>query len=128
MIPVNNKVLKIYLFSVIICGSVYWPIKIKDLETTHFYMTIWMISIMAFAAIANVVMGLDWKKTIVSCGLTLPTVTFIKIVIDFFIDPTSHSLWPFEIIIVFITGFLQANLGFIIGLVIRKFNKKVDEE
>jgi hypothetical protein len=119
----KRKVLSVYLLSVIICGSVYWPIKTIDLGTSNFYIGVWVLAMITLATLATSELGLNWKKIMISCSLTIASVIFIKAVVDIIFDPTSHNLLPFELVIGYMAGFALANFGFLIGLMIRKANK-----
>lgn len=54
---------------------------------------------------------------IAPAGLILATI--VKIIIDGIADPTSHNLWPFEIILLSLLGFAAALIGAGISLVVK---------
>jgi len=51
------------------------------------------------------------------------TALVIKIIIDWQFDPTSHNLFPFEIIIDFVVISIASLIGAAIGFIYRKFRK-----
>ena len=51
----------------------------------------------------------------------------IKIIIDCIADPTSHNLWPFEIIILSIIIFLSVLIGLGLGILIKKVAAKFSQ-
>lgn len=58
-------------------------------------------------------------------ALAVPTVVVVRIVVDIFLVPDSHNLWPFELLISLILGFLVAGPGAVLGSVLsRQMNKK----
>lgn len=44
----------------------------------------------------------------------------LKIVIDIFIDPTDHNLWPFELVLYMIAAFIFSGAGVGLGWGMRK--------
>ena len=58
-------------------------------------------------------------------GASVPAAVFVRVIVDCIKDPTSHNLWPFEIVIAALVGFACAVTGSIVGSVIaRLFAKK----
>jgi uncharacterized membrane protein len=58
-----------------------------------------------FAGVARV-----WRTTY-SLGSTVVAVVFVRVLVEGIQDPTSHNLWPFEVVIALILGFGCAFLG-----------------
>ena len=44
-----------------------------------------------------------------------------RVVVDTMRDPTSHNLWPFEVVIAFMVGLAGAVPGALIGSAIRRW-------
>jgi len=51
--------------------------------------------------------------------------TIIKIIVDLNIDPSSHNLFPFEVLISGFVGLVAAVIGSAIGMIYKRFRKKV---
>lgn len=54
-------------------------------------------------------------KTVNVVGVSVPVTVFARVMMDGVKDPTSHNLWPFEIIIALLTGFSCALIGAVAG-------------
>jgi hypothetical protein len=54
-------------------------------------------------------------------GMTVPGVVMIRIIVETTKDPTSHNLWPFEVIIAAFFGYAYALAGTIAGHFYAKF-------
>lgn len=63
------------------------------------------------------------KKIVIIVPSGLIIATIIKIIIDGVSDPTSHNLWPFEIILLAVIGFASAFIGAGIGFMTKSFLK-----
>lgn len=60
-----------------------------------------------------------WRATNI-VGLSVPAAVFARVVVEGVKDPTSHNLWPFEIIIALMMGHACALTGALIGSVAAK--------
>ena len=55
-----------------------------------------------------------WRATWL-VGLAVPTAVMARVIVDAVRDPTSHNLWPLELIIALVVGFGCALPGAIVG-------------
>lgn len=65
----------------------------------------------------------QYKKIFYTIVAGFIIATFIKIIIDSIPDPSTHNLWPFEIIYYTMMAFLAALIGVGVGFVIKRFFK-----
>ncbi|MGH7381348.1 MAG: hypothetical protein ACREKR_03845 [Candidatus Methylomirabilales bacterium] len=54
-------------------------------------------------------------KTIMVAGAAVPAAVLARVIVDGLKDPTSHNLWPLEVIIALVVGFVCALAGAIAG-------------
>ncbi len=54
------------------------------------------------------------KVTLV-VGLAVPAAVLARVIVDGLADPTSHNLWPFEIVISLVLGMTVAGIGALAG-------------
>ena len=60
-----------------------------------------------------------WKNVAI-IGAAVPAIILLRIAVETAADPTSHNLWPFEIIIGSIVSALCAFMGSLMGWIISK--------
>lgn len=65
-----------------------------------------------------------WWKGTMTVAASVPAVVFIRVLVDCFKDPTSHNLWPLEMIIALGVGLSSASVGGIVGIVFRSLARK----
>jgi len=65
-------------------------------------------------------------RTMVPAGLL--TATFIKIIIEGIADPTSHNLWPIELIYLAVIAFPSALIGTGLGLLMKRVSVMLKTE
>ena len=61
-------------------------------------------------------------KAIVAAGGSIPAVVMTRVVVDGLRDPTSHNLWPFEVVIAVVVGLAVAGTGVLIGMLVARLN------
>ena len=63
-----------------------------------------------------------WRATLIM-GATVPGVVIIRVLVEGVRDPTSHNLWPFEVIIAGLVGVACAGPGAVAGVLLMKLLK-----
>ncbi len=56
-----------------------------------------------------------FAKVVAGTGATVPAVVLVRVLWEGFQDPTTHNLWPLELIIALALGFFCALLGAAVG-------------
>lgn len=64
-----------------------------------------------------------WKTAIVM-ALALPATAMLRVIVDTARDPTSHNLWPLELMLAAFYGAFCAILGAAIGQLLRRYLAK----
>jgi hypothetical protein len=59
-------------------------------------------------------------------GAAVPAPILARIVVDTTKDPTSHNLWPFEVIIAAVIGALCSSAGALIGSLLAPLSRHKD--
>jgi hypothetical protein len=68
-----------------------------------------------------------WKTTLVMAS-SPAAVVMLRVLVDATRDPTSHNLWPLEVVIAMIVGVATALPGAVLGLFINKVLERRDSE
>lgn len=99
-------------------GIPYWLIPYSQLGLPGALMGPGLLAV-AFAALILRACGAStfWRGVAVA-GAAVPAAVLARVVWEGVLDPTSHNLWPFEIVIALALGFLAALAGAIAGSLI----------
>ena len=98
----------------LIFGSVYWSHPYGDLDIASIGLLQYLV-----ACIPVVVLRATRTAPYVMASLTLPVglvlAVGVRIAVDVAVDPTTHNLWPLELVIAAVVGgfwgFLAAGVG-----------------
>jgi hypothetical protein len=64
-----------------------------------------------------------WKNVAI-IGAAVPAIILLRVAVETAADPTSHNLWPFEVIIGSIVSALCAFIGTLMGWIISKLRSR----
>ena len=87
-----------FLTTFLVVGMPYWQIPYSQLSLPNsiYGFGLWLIFI--FAVILRFSHA-SISQSFMVVGLSVPAMALVRVAVDLFQDPTSHNLWPFEIII-----------------------------
>lgn len=105
-------------------GWTYWRLPYAQLNVT----VLWSPMLIGIALLPTMARYLGLHPVLggVAAGGSLPLVVMARVVADGLKDPTSHNLWPFELVISGFLGFLVALVGaFLAWLAFRLFPRRV---
>ena len=78
----------------------------------------------SFALAFSILTELQLRKIVLATMIGVIIALIIKIIIDWQFDPTSHNLFPFEIMIDLIFILIASLIGAGIGFIYRRFRKR----
>ncbi len=105
-------------------GYPYWQIPYAKLSlpNTLYGPDLFVIGAIAFAVRAFAQARL--APTIFIIGASVPAAVLVRVVVETTKDPTSHNLWPFEVIIAAVAGVVCSSAGVAIGSVAWLLSKR----
>lgn len=89
------------------------------------------LGILGFLAFVGIAAGTaGWSRlglagATVAAGGAVPGAVMARVVVDGLRDPTSHNLWPFEIVLAAAFGFVVAFLAGLLGRLLRRMLGRV---
>lgn len=89
---------------VLAAGIPYWRLPYNEINRGHFAMLPGALLLGFLTLVLIVVEVARVKFTALTMLLAVPTINVVKIAIDTAADPTSHNLFPFELIIAALSG------------------------
>lgn len=105
-----------FIASFVAVGLPYWRIPYRDVSLPHALPIPGLIitGLAAFAICAYRVSGF-WKAVGI-IGASVPSAVALRILVDTSGDPTSHNLWPVELVIAGFLGVACAGAGASLGV------------
>lgn len=102
----------------LLVGIPYWMIPYSQVNLPNTLLTpaLVLVALSALLLCAYRVSGF-WRATIFAGG-AIPAAVMTRIVVEAIQDPTSHNLWPFELVIALLLALLIAASGALIGRLI----------
>lgn len=80
--------------------------------------------LVAAAALTFVYGATTFWKNVLIIGAAIPAIIMLRVVVDTIADPTSHNLWPFEIVIGSLVAAPCAFTGSVMGWIIVKLCRR----
>jgi hypothetical protein len=104
--------------SLLAVGVPYWQIPYAALSLPNALLGVGLLVPLLAAAAIRVVAGVPFLAA-VGVGLAVPCVVALRVVADVMGDPSSHNLWPFEVILASVVGLAVSVCGALLGGVVR---------
>ena len=110
--------------SFVAVGLPYWPIPYSQVGLPG---DIWgwglvVVAVIAFASRAFG--GIGFWRTALIVGAAVPAAVFARVVVEAIADPTSHNLWPLELILSAGPGFMASGAGALAGTLLARFRNQ----
>ena len=96
-------------------GIPYWIVPYRDAQLPSAIVFPGLVGIAIGAFLVRSMKGAPLMRTIVGVGASAPAAVAVRVFVEIILDPTSHNLWPFEIVIAAATGFACAAAGGLLG-------------
>jgi hypothetical protein len=104
-----------FAISFLAVGVPYWQIPYSRVSLPDTLYSFGLVVVFAFSAVARILAGARLLPTTVVIGAAAPCAVLARVTYETSIDPTSHNLWPFEIVIASAVGVLAALCGALVG-------------
>ena len=111
----------IVLITVVVTGIFIWFSSDHNHNNDS---TIPFVLSVSFALAFSILTELQLRKIVLATIIGVIIALIIKIIIDWQFDPTSHNLFPFEIMIDLFIILIASLIGTAIGFIYRKFRKR----
>ena len=111
----------IVLLTLVVTGIFIW---FSSNHNNNNNFTIPFVLSVLFTLTFSILSELQLKKIVFATTIGVITALIIKIIIDTQFDPTSHNLFPFEIMIDLIIISIASLIGAAIGFIYRKVRKR----
>lgn len=96
-------------------GLPFWQIPYSQASLPSDIWGLGLLVVVALAAIPRAVSATRFWPTFLIVGAAVPAAVLARVIVEVVSDPTSHNLWPLEIILSAGPGFLAAAAGALVG-------------
>jgi hypothetical protein len=96
-------------------GLPYWRTPYAQVSLPSTLYGPGLIAVALAAATARGVARLGLRAAVLAAGAAVPAAVLARVAVDTAADPTSHNLWPFELIIAAALGASCAAAGALVG-------------
>jgi hypothetical protein len=96
-------------------GLPYWQIPYAQVSLPNAVWGLPLVVVAGFAALRHLLSTARVWLTTLIVGASVPAAVLARVIHDTSSDPTSHNLWPFEIILATGPGLVAALVGALAG-------------
>lgn len=104
-----------FLISFFVVGVPYWEIPYAKVSLPNTLYGTGLLVVGVLAAAARACGHARVLAVILAVGAAVPAPILARIAVDTAKNPTSHNLWPFEVIIATVIGVLCSSGGALVG-------------
>jgi hypothetical protein len=113
-----------FLAGFLAVGLPYWQIPYNKVNLPDAVMGLGLLVIVAASAVARAGGRIPIFKTTLVVGAAVPAAVFARVIVEGMKDPTSHNLWPFEVVIALVVGLGASVIGTLLGSALLLFPGK----
>ena len=96
-------------------GIPYWQIEYAKVQLPNSLVEPQLLVVVLAALVVRRFTGTSiWNATSLA-GVAVPCAVAARVIVEGIKDPTSHNLWPFEIVLAFGVGLIAAAVGALLG-------------
>ena len=92
-------------------GVPYWQIPYAQVSLPGTLVGWSLVIVAAVAAVMRLGCRASFVRALFGAGLAVPAAVMARVIVEASQDPTSHNLWPFEVVIAGLLGMGVALLG-----------------
>jgi hypothetical protein len=111
-----------FVAGVLAVGIPYWDVPYSSVSLPG---TLWnpmLIVVAAGAGCARAFGKAGMAATVFIVGGAVPAAVMVRVLVETTADPTSHNLWPFEVVIALVIGLVCSLAGALGGSLLRRFS------
>ena len=120
----NDRLHWLYLSAVVsffAVGIPYWKIPYNEVNLIDVLLTPVLIIVVISAMLVRIYTKLSFLRITSVVGLSVFAAIMARVLFEVVKDPTSHNLWPFEVMIALIVGLTSAAAGTLIGRLVAEY-------
>ena len=107
-----------FLVLVIIIGVPFWRIPYSQVNLPDALLTPGLLAVAVGAVLLCVKAMVTRQSAFLAAGAAVPAAVVLRLIVETAADPTSHNLWPFEVVIASVVGVLASSIGAVLGTIV----------
>lgn len=96
-------------------GIPFWIIPYSQVNLPNAFYGMGVVVVFIVAVLLSATSQTNFSRALLVPGLAFPAVLMVRVVIEGFIDPSRHNLWPFALIIALVMGIAVSGAGAFVG-------------
>jgi hypothetical protein len=104
-----------FAVSLLAVGVPYWQIPYADVALPNSILNSWLFAPFLAAALLRAINLASFWHAVLAIGITAPCAILLRVLSGIAADPTSHNLWPFEVILGCVVGLAVSLCGALFG-------------
>ena len=115
--PANRMAVCIIAFlgTFVVVGIPYWKIPYSEVSLPGSLAGLGLLLAFVVAAAVRFAFHVPFSKAWVAVGIAVPAAVLARVEFETWRDPTTHNLWPFEVVYAAVVGFSVALGGVLLG-------------
>ena len=111
MIPKKPLLASAFFVSTLLVGIPFWQIPYSQVALPNSLFGLPLIGVLILAAGIRLYAKCSFRETLIATGAALPAAVLCRIAVETSADPSTHNLWPFEVIITCLVGLVVGVVG-----------------
>lgn len=107
----------VFLIAFLAVGIPYWVVPYKEASLPSGLYGFGLILVFAGAMWLRGRAGVSFGRSLLAAGSAVPAAVLARVIVEVVGDPTSHNLWPIELVIAAGLGYAVAAVGCVVGAV-----------
>lgn len=104
-----------FLVLLVIIGVPLWRIPYSQVSLPDALLTPGLLGVTAGALLLRAKAMVTRQSAFLTAGSAVPAAVVLRVIVETVADPTSHNLWPFEVVIASIVGMVAAGAGVLLA-------------
>jgi hypothetical protein len=117
-----------FLVTFLVLGIPYWQIPYAKVSLPASLPDSAIVTAFAISALLRLAFRVPFLPAFLFVGLAFPACILARVGFETSNDPTSHNLWPFEVVIAGGVGFLASLAGSVVGGLMAWLARKAEQK
>jgi|LNFM01.1.fsa_nt_gb hypothetical protein len=104
-----------FVLALLLIGLPYWWIPYRQLNLPDALLGPGLVVLAVLALAVRAWSGKGWWPVTLRLGAAVPAVVMLRVIFDVVRVPSSHNLWPFELVMALLLGGAVAGAGALLG-------------
>jgi hypothetical protein len=106
-----------FITGMVAVGVPYWQVPYRQVALPNTLMGPGLIAVVLAATALRASGAARVRHAVMVAGAAVPAAVLARVIVETMKDPTSHNLWPLEVIMAMVVGFPCAIAGALAGAV-----------